>query len=30
VLLAAGDIERISKSYVDQYRDILGNQYPNY
>lgn len=29
-LLAAGDIERLARPYVDRYRDILGNQYPNY
>jgi hypothetical protein len=29
-LLADGDVERIATPYVDRYRDILGDQYPNY
>lgn len=29
-LLTSGEVERITKPYVDRYRDILGDQYPNY
>lgn len=28
-LIADGGMERIAKPYVDRYRDILGDQYPN-
>ncbi len=29
-LLRSGEVERITKPYVDRYREVLGNQYPNY
>jgi polar amino acid transport system substrate-binding protein len=29
-LVTSGEIERLSKPYLDRYRDILGGQYPNY
>lgn len=29
-LLEGGEVERITKSYVDRFRGVLGNQYPNY
>jgi polar amino acid transport system substrate-binding protein len=29
-MMAGGDVERIIKPYVDRYRAILGDQYPNY
>ncbi len=29
-LLGNGEVERITTPYVDQYRDVLGDQYPNY
>ena len=29
-LMASGEIERITKPYVDRYREVLGDQYPNY
>jgi polar amino acid transport system substrate-binding protein len=29
-LVTSGEIERLTKPYLDRYRDILGDQYPNY
>jgi hypothetical protein len=29
-ILASGAVERITKPYVDRFREVLGNQYPNH
>ena len=29
-LLESGEVERITKPYVDRFREVLGDQYPNY